>query len=175
MWLLRIELRTSGTVVSTLNHCAISPDPLIFTLIVVLISHVFSEEKILEKTLQNFIDKTRKMLKYQRENKERKMKCGNKCKGKLRLIIKNKKDANVKPREEVRSHRCKYHQQNTRDRRENLRCRRYSKKRLTQLSKKIQNIKTPNPKHIGNSGHTEKTKYKNNWNRGEQRFPSQRT
>ena len=29
-----------------------------------------------------------------------------------------------KPRKEVRSYRCKHHQQNTRDRRENLRCRR---------------------------------------------------
>ena len=33
--------------------------------------------------------------------------------------------------------------------------------------KKIQNIKTPNPKHSGNPGHNEKTKSKNNWTRGE--------
>ena len=33
-----------------------------------------------------------------------------------------------KPRKEVRSHRCKHHQQNTRDRRENLRCKRYHRK-----------------------------------------------
>jgi hypothetical protein len=33
-----------------------------------------------------------------------------------------------KPRKEIRSHRCKHHQQNTRDRRENLRCRRYNRK-----------------------------------------------
>jgi hypothetical protein len=32
---------------------------------------------------------------------------------------------------------------------------------------KIQNIKTPNTKHPGNSGHNEKTKSKNSWNRGE--------
>jgi hypothetical protein len=31
---------------------------------------------------------------------------------------------------------------------------------LTQLSKKIQNIKTPNLKHPGNSGHKEKIKSK---------------
>ena len=30
-----------------------------------------------------------------------------------------------KPRKEIKSHRCKHHQQNTRDRRENLRGRRY--------------------------------------------------
>jgi len=33
-----------------------------------------------------------------------------------------------KPREEIRSHRCKHHQQNTRDRKENLRGRRYHRK-----------------------------------------------
>jgi FtsZ-binding cell division protein ZapB len=33
-----------------------------------------------------------------------------------------------KPRKEIRSHRYKHHQQNTRDRRENLRCRRYHRK-----------------------------------------------
>jgi hypothetical protein len=33
-----------------------------------------------------------------------------------------------KPRKEIRSHRCKHHQQNTRDRRENLRFRRYHRK-----------------------------------------------
>ena len=32
-----------------------------------------------------------------------------------------------------------------------------------------------NPKHPGNLGHKEKTKSKNNRNRGEQRFPAQRT
>jgi hypothetical protein len=32
-----------------------------------------------------------------------------------------------------------------------------------------------NPKHPGNLGHKEKTKSKNNRNRGEQRFPGQRT
>ena len=45
------------------------------------------------------------------------------------------------------------------------------KKILTQVSKKIQNIKInqkpPNPKHPGNLQHSEKTKSKNNWNRGE--------
>jgi hypothetical protein len=32
------------------------------------------------------------------------------------------------PRKEIRSHRCKLHQQNTRDRRENLKFRRYHRK-----------------------------------------------
>jgi hypothetical protein len=33
-----------------------------------------------------------------------------------------------KPRKEIRNHRCKHHQQNTKDRRENLRCRRFHRK-----------------------------------------------
>jgi hypothetical protein len=33
-----------------------------------------------------------------------------------------------KPRKEVRSYRCKNHQQNIRDRRANLRCRRYQRR-----------------------------------------------
>ena len=32
------------------------------------------------------------------------------------------------PRKEIRNHRCEHQQQNTRDRRENLRCRRYHRK-----------------------------------------------
>jgi hypothetical protein len=35
---------------------------------------------------------------------------------------------NGKPRKEVRNYRCKHHQQNTRDRREHLRCRRYHRR-----------------------------------------------
>ena len=76
-----------------------------------------------------------------------------------------------KPRKEVRSYRCKHHQQNTRDRRENLRCRR-PQKSLTQQSKTMQNAKqnnnnnnnnkTPKPKHPGNPGKNEKTKPKDN-------------
>jgi hypothetical protein len=36
-----------------------------------------------------------------------------------------------RPRKEIRSHRCKHHQQNTRDRRENFRCRRYDRKQFS--------------------------------------------
>ena len=67
------------------------------------------------------------------------------------------KPGNGKPRKEVRNYRCKYHQQNTRDRRDNLMCRK-------------EEIDT-----TVNSGHNEKIKSKDNWNRGEQRFPAQMT
>jgi hypothetical protein len=40
-------------------------------------------------------------------------------------ITKGDSTAVRKPRKEIRSHRCKHHQQNTRDRREHLRARKY--------------------------------------------------
>jgi hypothetical protein len=39
-------------------------------------------------------------------------------------IIKGDNPGDRKPRKEIRTHRFKHHQQNTRDRRKNLRCRR---------------------------------------------------
>jgi hypothetical protein len=47
-----------------------------------------------------------------------------------------------KSRKEIRNHKCKHQQQNTRDRKENIRCRRYQSKTLTQQSKKMQNAKS---------------------------------
>jgi hypothetical protein len=55
-------------------------------------------------------------------------------KGEVESIKKKKKNTNGgkpgcgKPRKEVRNYRSKYHQQNTRDRRENLRYRRYHRR-----------------------------------------------
>jgi TolA-binding protein len=49
-------------------------------------------------------------------------------------------------------------QQNTRDRRENLRCRRYYKKKYDTTVKE----KVPHPKHSGTPGHNGKTKPKDN-------------
>jgi hypothetical protein len=80
-----------------------------------------------------------------------------------------------KPRNEVRNYRCKCHQQNTRDRRENLRCRRYCRIDWQNCQKKIKTLNAPNPKHTGNPGHNEKNRPKNNQNRGERRFPAQRS
>jgi hypothetical protein len=37
----------------------------------------------------------------------------------------------------------------------------------TTCQRKLKTDKTRNPNHPGNSGHNEKTKSKNNWNRGE--------
>ena len=43
-------------------------------------------------------------------------------------ITKRDNPRNRKPRKDIRSHRCKHQQKNTRDRRENIRDRRYHKK-----------------------------------------------
>jgi hypothetical protein len=45
----------------------------------------------------------------------------------------------------------------------------------TTVKENSKHKKAPNPKHPRKSGHNEKTKSKNNQNRGKQRFPAQRT
>jgi hypothetical protein len=45
----------------------------------------------------------------------------------------------------------------------------------TTAKEKFKIKKTINQKHPGNSGHNEKNKSKNNWNRGEWRFPAEST
>ena len=62
------------------------------------------------------------------------------------------------PRKEISSHRCKHHQQNTRDVRENLRCRRFHREHRHNNQRKCKMQKDPNSKHPGNPGHNEKTK-----------------
>ena len=58
--------------------------------------------------------------------------------------------------------RGKHHQQKTRDRRKNLRCRRYHRKHRHSSQRQCKMQKDPNPKHPRNSGHNEKTKPKDN-------------
>jgi hypothetical protein len=76
----------------------------------------------------------------------------------MKKITKRDNTGDRKPRKEIRSHRCKHHQQNIRDRRENLRCRRYHRKRYSSY-RKCKKLKAPNQKH---PGHNEKTKPKDN-------------
>ena len=73
---------------------------------------------------------------------------------------KRDKPGERKLRKEIRSQRCKHHQQNTRDRRENLKCRRYHRKHwhISQSKCKVQ--KAPNPRYPGNQGKHEKTRPK---------------
>ena len=52
----------------------------------------------------------------------------------------------------------KHQQQNTRDGRENLRCRRFRREHRHNNQRKWKMQKDPNSKHPGNTGHNEKTK-----------------
>ena len=63
-----------------------------------------------------------------------------------------------KPRKEIWNHRCEHQQQNTRDGRENLRCRRFHREHRHNNQRKYKMQKDPNSKHPGNIGHNEKTR-----------------
>jgi len=63
----------------------------------------------------------------------------------IESLKKNTKGASPgdgKPRKEIRSHKCKCHQQNIRDRRENISVRRQKTSTSTQQSRKIQKAKS---------------------------------
>ena len=92
--------------------------------------------------------------------------------GNNKEITKGDHSGNRKPRKEVKSHWCKDNKQNTRDRRENIRYRRYHRKHWHNNKRKCEIQKDPNPKHPGNWGHNEKTKPKENRYRLEERFPT---
>jgi hypothetical protein len=86
------------------------------------------------KQLETLKEETQKSLKELLENTIKPAKEMNKIIQDLKMEIEKKKitkgdnPEDRKPRKEIESHRCKHHQQNTGDRRENLRCRRYHKK-----------------------------------------------
>jgi hypothetical protein len=63
---------------------------------------------------------------------------------------------------EIRKSRCKHQQQNTRDGRKNLKCRRFHRKHGNNNQRKCKMQKDPNSKHPGNPGHNEKIKPKDN-------------
>jgi hypothetical protein len=116
------------------------------------------------KQLEALKEETQKSCKELQENTGKgneqnhpRSKSGNRNK---KEIMKRDNPGVRKPRKEIRSHRCKHHQQNARDRRENLRCRRYhrkqskkmqdNKKLLTQNIQEIQDkIRRPNLTIVG--------------------------
>jgi hypothetical protein len=61
-------------------------------------------------------------------------------------------------RKKIRDHRCQHQQQNTRHRRENLKCRIFHREYQHNNQRKCKLQKDPNSKHPGNPGHNEKTK-----------------
>jgi hypothetical protein len=69
------------------------------------------------------------------------------------------------PRKEIRNYRCEHQQQNTRDGRENLRCRRFHRKHGHNNQRKCKMQKDPNSRHPVSPGHSEKTKPTDNRSR----------
>jgi hypothetical protein len=85
------------------------------------------------KQIETLKEETQKSFKVLQENPTKQVNKLNKIQD-LKMQTKNSKEKNNKeitkgdnpgdrkPRKEIRSHRCEHHQQNTRDRRENLGC-----------------------------------------------------
>jgi hypothetical protein len=84
------------------------------------------------KQVEVFKKETQKFLKELQENTTKQVKELNKTIKSLKMevetITKRDNSGDKNPRKEIRSLRYKHHQQNTRDGRENLRCRRYHRK-----------------------------------------------
>jgi hypothetical protein len=82
------------------------------------------------KQVETLKEETQKFLNELQETTTKLVKELNKTiqdlKMEIETIKKSQKETTLEI--EVRSHRCNYHQQNTRDKRENLRCRRYNRK-----------------------------------------------
>jgi hypothetical protein len=62
-------------------------------------------------------------------------------------ITNRDKPGDTKPRKEIRSHGYKHYQQNIRDRRGNIRNKRYHRKHWHNCQRKCKMQKVPNPKH----------------------------
>jgi hypothetical protein len=88
----------------------------------------------ISKQVEDLKEETQKSLKELQGNKTKQVKELKKNPGSKngnrnnKEIAKGDNPGDRKPWKEIRSHTCKHHQQNTRDRRENLRCRRYHRK-----------------------------------------------
>ena len=87
------------------------------------------------KQLEDLKEEAQKSLKKLQENTTKQVKELNKTIQDLKNesinnkeITKGDNSVDRKPRKEIRNHRCKHQEQNTRDRRENLRCRRFHRK-----------------------------------------------
>ena len=121
------------------------------------------------KQLEDLKEKRQKSLKELQENT---IKQANKTiqdlKMEIETIKKSQKDPileleNLGKRSGVRD--ASITKQNTRDRRENLRCRKFHREHGHNNQRKCKMQKDPNTKHPGNPGHNEKTKPTDNRSR----------
>jgi hypothetical protein len=69
------------------------------------------------------------------------------------------------PKKQIRNDRCAHQQENTRDGRENLSCRRFHREHGHNNQRKCKMQKYPNSKHTGSPRHNEKTKPMDNRSR----------
>ena len=112
------------------------------------------------KIIYSFKEDINNSLKEIQENTGKQVKELNKAiqdlKVEVETIKKNGgKPGNGKSRKEIGNYRCMYHQQNKRDRRENLRGRRYHRKHGHNNQRKCKMQTEPNSKYPGNPGHNE--------------------
>ena len=81
------------------------------------------------KQVENLKEETQKSLTQTRGEGIEQNHSGSKNRNRINEeITKGDNTGDIKPRKENSSHSCKHHQQNTRDKRENLRYRRYHRK-----------------------------------------------
>jgi septal ring factor EnvC (AmiA/AmiB activator) len=89
-------------------------------------------------------------------------------KGEVDTIQKTQSEATLELEnleKKIWKHRCKHQQQNKRDGRENLRCRRFHREHRHKNQRKWKMQKGPNSKHPGKPGHNENTKPADNRSR----------
>ena len=116
------------------------------------------------KEIQEKTAKELQVLKEKQENKAKQVMELNKTIQDLKREVHNKENTksdnagDKNHRKEIWNHRCKHQQQNTRDGRENLRCRRIHREHRHNNQRKCKMQKDPNSKYPGNPGHNEKTK-----------------
>ena len=109
------------------------------------------------KQLEALKEETQKSLKELQENTSKHMKELNKTIQDLKMEVETMKKTQTEttledrnPRKEIRNHRYQHQQQNTRNGRENLRCRRFHREHGQNNQRKYKMQKDPNSKHPGN-------------------------
>ena len=122
-------------------------------------------QKNTAKQVEDIKEEAQKSLKELQENTTKQVMELNKTiqdlKREVDTIKKTQSEDNAgdrNPRKEIWNHRCEHQKQNSRDGRENLRCRRFDREHRYNNQRKWKMQKDPNSKHPGNPGHNEKTK-----------------
>ena len=121
-------------------------------------------QKNTTKQVEDIKEETNKSLKETQNNTIQWVKELNETVQDLKIEVESLKDTKGETSLEIanRSHRCKHHQQNIRDRKENLSSRRYNARHIQNSQEKYKKQKAPISKHSRNPGHIETTEPENN-------------